>query len=929
MTMLALIALPTGASTAAVEPPSAEALAGLLVPRPRVVEARPGRLRLHGLSLRVAAPAGAEHEACRIVVRDALSIAGARTRTAVLRAAGAHRFMIGPEPPDVPPLPETPHRRDAYALAIGPGGIAAQAAGPAGLLHAAQTLRQIARVCAEAGAIPSLALRDAPELAWRGIYIEGGQERFGRIVDAAYLRAQIQRLSEYRMNALVIECYNLFPFPSFPQCADEGTLTEEECRAVFAEAKRWHVTLIPSLQTLAQSWELVWNSEAGVPYREPTAPGQMCPSNPDVYPFVKGLYRDLLRRFGETPLLGVGCSEIDMQWQGRYCPRCAARVKAGETVRDLLIGHATRCIAAVNELARETGRNLRPMMWADEFTHYGPGHDWVGIERIPRDTVMGYWKYWPDYAPIAGLMERGHDVLGVSAIYNHTFYLADLSPGDPPKSWPSMEQTGVRNIAGLAAEGAFCNDRVRDARFMGVVTASFSKHRLRAFDTLWYGFALNAECAWNRAPDPIDARLPAFTRAFVWHHHDARTSAAARALAEAWEALDARKSRLELANQTLGDVVGVVDTQEAGYIGNTLGGALRKVRDLLRTEPDGSRKLDSLRQSAQEVERDVSVVERELDALAPAVGRRPELDDLRHAAAKIRLHAQREVLMIDLQQWLAAQDEPAERACAVAREHLRNWWYHRAAWEQVARRDARLSRRGDPCGHQAVLAGIDAVVAHLRWLARPTGAPRPESPPLLSERFERLDPERWIVFGEPKLADGWMETFAPGGWENRSGIATRRELAILAREPLVVEFTLAPVRMGIDSQICASADASGIDSFRFAFYGQGNRFFVHTRSATPLRGPWLDPTAGWKQRASSPPVQPGAAYRVRAEVRRTSVRFVVRAEGDGPRDLPFWDTCRVPMDELASTRLRFADAEPDGRTGSTRWRDLVIRGRRR
>ena len=71
---------------------------------------------------------------------------------------------------------------------------------------------------------------------------------------------------------------------------------------------------------------------------------------------------------------------------------------------------------------------MRPLIWADEFYMYGPGKDWVGIERIPRDTVMGYWKYWPDYAGIGGLLERGYDVLGISAMYNHTFYLADLSP---------------------------------------------------------------------------------------------------------------------------------------------------------------------------------------------------------------------------------------------------------------------------------------------------------------------------------------------------------------------------------------------------------------------------------------------------------------------------------------------------------------------
>lgn len=84
----------------------------------------------------------------------------------------------------------------------------------------------------------------------RGVYIEGGQERFGRIVKPDYLKAQIGRLAELKMNTLVVEAYNLFPYGSFPACADAGTLSREDCEAVFAEARRWHVTLIPSLQTL-------------------------------------------------------------------------------------------------------------------------------------------------------------------------------------------------------------------------------------------------------------------------------------------------------------------------------------------------------------------------------------------------------------------------------------------------------------------------------------------------------------------------------------------------------------------------------------------------------------------------------------------------------------------------------------------------------
>ncbi len=176
----------------------------------------------------------------------------------------------------------------------------------------------------------------------------------------------------------------------------------------------------------------------------------------------------------------------------------------------------------MQELSQELGRPVRPLMWGDEFYMYGPGRDWVGIERIPKSVVMGYWKYWPDYAGIGGLLERGYDVLGISAMYNHCFYLADLSPEDPPKSWPSMEQTGVRNITEMVRDADAARQAHPEREFLGVATASFSKHRLRAFDSIWYGFVLNGQCTWSQPQRPLTAYQRDFTRAFVRHWFDVR-----------------------------------------------------------------------------------------------------------------------------------------------------------------------------------------------------------------------------------------------------------------------------------------------------------------------------------------------------------------------------------------------------------------------
>lgn len=900
-------------------------LASRLLPPVRELTLTEGRLALRGVEVSLALPAGAAHEACGLVVMDVLEAAGARVRVGTATADTS--FRLGEGAP-LPALPAEGHTDDGYVLAISPRGVAAAAATPTGLLYAAQTLRQVVRLAGGDGSLPALTIRDSPEFRWRGLYIEGGQERHGQIVSPRYLEEQIRRLAEFKLNLLVIECYNLFPYKSFPQCADAGTLAPKEVAAVVAEARRWHVTLMPSLQTLAQASELVWGNEAGVPYREATAPGLICPSSPEVYPFIKGLYRDLLEWFDGTPLIGIGCSEIDMQWQGRYCPRCQARVGQGQTVRDLLLGHATECIRLVHELAAEMGRPVRPLMWGDEFYMYGPGRDWVGIDRIPKDVVMGYWKYWPDYAGIAGLMERGYDVLGISALYNHCFYLADLSPEDPPKSWPSMAQTGVLNITGMVRDADAARRAHPGSTFLGVATASFSKHRLRAFDSLWYGFVLNGYCTWAAPTPSWPEDQPAYTRAFTWHDYDARSDAAAAGLAEAYERLDRCKSRLELANQTLHDVVGVYDTQEAGYQGNSLLGAWQRCRELIG--PDGAPQagLEAILTAAGEVRQEVVAVRARLEGLRPEIGRRRELEDLLLAAEKIGNHAARQELMAEAQGLLALAPSlpPADARQRLGGAAAR-WAAHGEEVRAILDRVGTLYAQGDPCGYRSVLGDLRRIQQHLARLAAsgPAGTPAPAEAVLVDEGFAALDPARWEVLGEPRVEAGRLETRAPGGWERYCGLVTRQSFALATDGALVIEFELTPLQMGIDSQLLASAaPAGGEISYRFSFYGPRDRFGVYTQSSVALGEEWVDGSPGWRLRAQSPEAKVGETFHVRAELTRRSWRVVVRRPDQGPWEMPFWYSGPVPMDDLPETRLLFGDVEPENGTAASRWGAIRI-----
>ncbi len=694
-----------------------------LTPQPQQVTLGEGYFTLRNGSWVAEFPAGPEHEACRSVVTTALNRAGV-----VIRAEGTqgNTFVIGPEVA-LPDLPTQGHAEEAYVLRVTPSGVTARGGSAAALLYAAQTLRQLVRLSFADGRLPCLTIVDYPEFQMRGLYIEGGQERFGYIVDKDYLMEQIRRLAEFKMNVLMVECYNLFPFASFPACADEGTLSAEDCREVIAQSKRFHVTIVPSLQTLAQASELVWACPEGTPYREGPAPGLMCPSNPRVYPFIKGLYRDLLTWFDDSPVIGVGCSEIDMQWKERYCPTCRRRIEAGETVRDLLLGHAVQCIAAVHEVSDELERPVRPMMWGDEFYMYGPGKDWVGIERIPKDTVIGYWKYWSEYSGIKGLLERGYDVLGISAMYNHSFYLADLSPEDPPKSGPTMEQTGTRNISAMLREADRARQESSVGGFWGVATASFSKHRLRAFDSIWYGFALNGHAAWSFPQQPLEEYQETFTRAFTRHYYDARTDEAADALARVYVRLDRCKSRLELANQTLGDVVGVYDTQEAGYQANTLMEAFRRCGKLISPEGEPEAALSEIRNAARTVVEQAGELTAMIDAQKPHVGRLEELADLRLAGEKIAAHAQRQLLLIDAQiALIQAKGQPSELVHKQIAHEADRWTAHRETMEHILRRSGHLYSKGDPLGLAVVLRDIAAIETHLKNVAE-SGGPTTKS----------------------------------------------------------------------------------------------------------------------------------------------------------------------------------------------------------
>jgi len=567
---------------------------------------------------------------------------------------------------DYPPLPPSLHDKEGYGLRVSDRGIAIVAKTDAGLFYGVQTLIQLIEQSArERRPIPGMTILDWPVFDLRARYIEGAQQAGTVVLTRANLEREIKLLARYKINRLIIEIYNLAPFASFPYCADRTSLSLSDWEYLVELSHRYHVTIVPSLQSFGQIWQVIWGCDQGKPYREETAPGMICPSRPENLVFLQGLYRDLMRTFKYSPYVGIGCSEVrQYAWQDRYCPRCKARLDAGETYDDLYIGHVNNCAAAVTAAAREVGRPVRPVMWADEFYMGYGGKRWVGIDRADQSIVMGHWQYWSseigvpgydrhDYDGIAGLLQRGYDVLFLSASFEFNTYLHDLSPDDPKEGkWSALLDSGIYNIAGQAKWAAVHGSSGYRGKLLGGGCATFSQHDIRCWDTTWYAYALQAEYSWGDPGRALAKLKDRFTGNFAGTFYGARTRKAADTIAAAYRDLDAAKSDLERNNYVIRDIIGEYDIHDEHYVNNDLSDSLKLIDDILTKPQLAGRKPADIYQRAASAQTVARSYRDKLAALYPEVRNTYSLGYLISAAHKIENHAKRTLVMLRVEEAL-------------------------------------------------------------------------------------------------------------------------------------------------------------------------------------------------------------------------------------------------------------------------------------
>lgn len=304
-------------------------------------------------------------------------------------------FRIVPEGGEYPRRPASNVlKAEHYRLQVGLKGISAQASDLRGLLYAWQTLRQVWRE--QQRDLPCMTLSDGPDIPWRIYHLDlKGTRR-----DVANLYRLVERLSELRINALLVEYEDYLVLDRHPTLAVKSALDRKTLSDWLAYVDQFGIEVIPLVQTLGH-WQYVLTHPDYAHLRElPDETTDGCPTHPETWTLVKDFLDEMIELHPKAPFIHVGLDETALL--GR-CPRCKKALDG----RPPIVLHI-EWLNKVTDYVRSKG--CVPLAWSDKLLSEVDGPHEKELSRIHPGTMFTNWDY-RSIGPVSpSLMLQGHHV---------------------------------------------------------------------------------------------------------------------------------------------------------------------------------------------------------------------------------------------------------------------------------------------------------------------------------------------------------------------------------------------------------------------------------------------------------------------------------------------------------------------------------------
>lgn len=539
-----------------------------VIPTPRKVRARRGHWTPARRLLARVSPEAAD---LGEFLHGSLDVPGARTRKIELRDDAPDRPHLrlhvagaGNRLAPARSLSDIPVGAEGYRLTVAASGVLIEARERAGLYYGLMTLRQLAR---NHTPIPCCVIEDWPDMPVRGVHMD----LKGCTPTVEYMRGLIRRLSEYKVNTLLMEYENAVALDATAGVEKPSAWSKRDVESLAELARRHFITLMPLVQSLGHV-EYILRHDAYRRYRESrTNLQQYCPTRPETFEFWKAQADEIIELFPESPYFHVGADETRLLG---HCPKCRARVEAGEDELGLYLGYMKRVWGHILD------RGHLPVFWDDIVSRaFTPAR----MRRIPRDVVPMVWLYTigddgaPTFHVRSGRYQRREflrhetffaspgpnaatawlDEMSRSERRNYGPYIEDdetapLIPSAPfldlflehgfkvmgaSAAKSGAERVGMPSLGRRLANIRAWGRHIARRRELGVVATAWSRnsslhHPYHPFDTMWYSMVASAQYDWAAEGASIDRFQALFDREFFGLDDDGWLARALEATSE-------------------------------------------------------------------------------------------------------------------------------------------------------------------------------------------------------------------------------------------------------------------------------------------------------------------------------------------------------------------------------------------------------------
>ncbi|MEU9753988.1 beta-N-acetylhexosaminidase, partial [Streptomyces althioticus] len=435
---------------------------------------------------------------------------------------------------------------EAYRLVSGPAGVLVEGGDAAGVLHGAQTLRQLLGADAFRRApvrrdrvwtVPHLTVEDAPRLRWRGLMLDVARHFMPKEGVLRYL----DLMSAHKLNVLHLHLTDdqgwRVEIKRYPRLTEAGSwrartkighrasplwddrphggfYTQDDLREIVAYAAERHISVVPEIdvpghsQAAIAAYPELGNSDvvdtAALTVWDTWGinPNVLAPTE-DTLRFYEGVLEELLELFPAdagpfSPFVHIGGDEcVKDQWRESKTAR-EQIAKLGLADEDALqswfIGHFDRWLA-------DRGRRL--IGW-DEILQGG---------LAPGAAVSS----WRGYAGGIAAARAGHDVVMCPEQQVYLDHRQDAGPDEPVPIGYVRTLEDVYRFEPVPAE-LTPQERERVLGTQANVWTEVMEDQGRVDYQTFPRLAALAEVAWSELPAPADRDFAGFERRMTEHY---------------------------------------------------------------------------------------------------------------------------------------------------------------------------------------------------------------------------------------------------------------------------------------------------------------------------------------------------------------------------------------------------------------------------